>query len=298
MGSKLNTPSPVDGLEFADVHCHLPWTEGKKHPGLPSPEKQLEDFRAIGGQFLITSSIDLKSAGIMLEFCKKHDDVYLACGMAPQTVTYTQEEKYHADFKKWTSFVEQNLDGILCFGELGLDFHHAKTAEKRDKQVVELKNILSFLVDKGKPITLHVRNAGPRDQDPRDAAHPYNDRDAATKKVVEILKEFKFSPKDVMFHCYSGPRSMTGELARMGFTFSVPSSSFGFRKWNKIAKDLPLEQVVTETDSPFQHPKVMKPVNVPSNARCGIATLAHLNQEKQEKVAEIVFQNAKRFFNL
>jgi TatD DNase family protein len=298
MGSKLNTPRPIEGLQFADVHCHLPWTEGRRDPTLPTPEKQLQNFRAIGGQFLITSSIDMKSASIMLEFCKKHDGVYLACGMAPQTVTYTEETKYQADFKKWKSFVEKNLDDISCFGEIGLDFHHAKTIEKRIKQINELKNIFSFLAGKEKPIMLHVRNAGPGDMDHQNPNHSYNDDDGATRNILKILNQYNISPKSVMFHCYSGPISMNQELSKMGFTFSIPSSSFGFNKWNKIANNLPLDQVVTETDSPFQHPELMKPVNVPSNARFAIATLAHLNKKNQEEVAEIVLKNARAFFNL
>ena len=192
----------------------------------------------------------------------------------------------------------RNLDDIICFGEIGLDFHHAKTVAKRKKQIKELKNILSFLDGKGKPVMLHVRNAGPRDQDHQNPAHPYNDWDSATRNILKVLKQFKISPKMTMFHCYSGPNSMSQELVEMGFTFSVPSSSFGFNKWNKIAKNLPLEQLVTETDSPFQHPYLMKPVNVPSNARYSIATLAHLNQKSQEHVAEIVLKNAKNFFSL
>ena len=292
-----NVPEPGNGISYADTHCHLPWTEGRRNR-LPSNEAQLRKFKEFGGEFIITCSIDLKSTKICMDFAKKHTNVYFSCGMAPQTVTYTQPSQYKSELKQWKDIVEKNLDHIIVFGELGLDFHHAKTLKKREQQILELENILSYIKDKGKPTVLHVRNAGPRDIDNDNKNHEYNDQDAATRKIVELLEKHKFDLNQVLFHCFSGPPEMNQELVKKGFRFSVPSSAFGQKRWYKMSKSIPLDRLVTETDSPFQHPYLFKPTNTPSNARYAVAAIAHSHNKTQEEVGKITVLNAKKFFQI
>jgi len=91
---------------------------------------------------------------------------------------------------------------------------------------------------------------------------------------------------------------MNGELARRGFWFSVPSSAFGIERWNKVSRTLPLDRLVTETDSPFQHPRSMEPVNMPANARYAIAAIAHARNMAQGIVAKKTVDNARSFFKI
>ncbi len=299
MGKRLEIPEPARGLTFVDTHCHVPWTEGRPHKAIPTPEQQLAAFKEAGGEFFITCSIDLESTLACAEFVRKHaNDVYFSCGMAAQTVTYTPAERYRSEFTKWKDWVDAHGDLIVAFGEIGLDFHHAKTLDKREHQVGGFREILAFLRDKKKPIVLHVRNAGPPDQDATHPDHPYNKPDAATKKVVELLDEAKMDLARVLFHCYSGPASANDELVKRGFMFSVPSSAYGFERWYKVSKTIPIDRLVTETDSPFQHPASMEPINAPRNARYAIAAIAHSHCVDQEKVAGITVKNARSFFGI
>ncbi|MHA1684072.1 MAG: TatD family hydrolase [Promethearchaeota archaeon] len=296
MGKKLNIPEPEDNLPFIDTHCHVPWTEGKSRTGKPA--KQLKDFLDVGGEFLITCSIDMKSAPLVANFARQNENVHFSCGMAPQTVTYTPRDDYEVEFGNWKEFSENNIDEIITFGEIGLDFHHAKTLEKRNLQVKEFKNILSFIVNKNKPVVLHVRNAGPADIDRDHPDHKFNNKDGAMNEILKQLKAHGINTNQTLFHCYSGPATMNDELAKMGFMFSVPSSAFGNNRWYKMSKSIPLHQLVTETDSPFQHPYLYKPTNVPSNARYSIAAIAHSHGIPQEEVAKATVENARRFFNI
>ncbi|MBY9016795.1 MAG: TatD family hydrolase [Candidatus Lokiarchaeota archaeon] len=68
----------------------------------------------------------------------------------------------------------------LGIGEIGLDFHHAKTLEKRNKQVNELKKIFDLTVNYNKPYVLHVRNASEHEFDRGNSKHRYIKRDGAT----------------------------------------------------------------------------------------------------------------------
>ncbi|MHA1794052.1 MAG: TatD family hydrolase [Promethearchaeota archaeon] len=296
MGKMPKIPEPIPDIPFVDTHCHLPWTEGKSRT--PPPEEQLAEFKKMNGQFLITSSIDLKSTLVASKFAEQNSGVYFSCGMAPQTVTYTPAAKYAEVFKEWKTFVEKREDQILSFGEIGLDFHHAKALNERQKQIRALEDILSFIVDKKKPIVLHVRNPSGGDKDVNHPEHPFNNSDAATRQILKILEKFKVNPSKVLFHCYSGPVSINDELVNLGFYFSVPSSAHGFMKWYKVSRSLPLEKLVSETDSPFQHPWMMKPMNTPSNARFAVAAVAYSHGAEQEDVARKMLENAKKFFSI
>jgi TatD DNase family protein len=296
MGKSLNVPEPEAGIPFVDTHCHV--ADRNFRGSLPSPAQQLADYRKAGGQFLIVCSIDIESTKDGLPFAKANERVYYTCGWAPQTVTHTAADKYRADFAKWLKFIDANVDSILAFGEIGLDFHHAKTLERREQQIAVFDKILSIVAPKGKNIILHVRNAVSADVDQDHPDHAYNKPEGAVRVVIDMLAQHNVPPSTVLFHCYSGPESMNDELARSGFWFSVPSSAFGIEKWNKVSKTLPLDRLVTETDSPFQHPHSMEPVNTPANARYAIAAIAYARNIQQGLVAHKTVQNARTFFHV
>jgi len=159
MPKKIEVPEPEEGLKFIDVHCHLPFPRPRKNDKLPSDEEQYKDYFKLGGLFLITSSIDINTLNLVLKFLENRDKMGFTCGWAPQTVTYTPQNQYNNEWKKWVNFIENSQQQYLAIGEIGLDFHHAKTLDKRNKQVTELKKILELTEDFDKPYVFHVRNA-------------------------------------------------------------------------------------------------------------------------------------------
>ncbi|MBN2151788.1 MAG: TatD family hydrolase, partial [Candidatus Lokiarchaeota archaeon] len=158
--------------------------------------------------------------------------------------------------------------------------------------------VLSLAVPKRRPIVLHVRNAGPGDADRGHPDHAYSEPDGAVRAVLDRLDAHDVSPSNVLFHCYSGPAGMNDELVRKGFWFSVPSSAFGVARWNGVSKTLPIDLLVTETDSPFQHPASMEPINTPANARYSVAAIAHARNMAQGVVAKRTVENASAFFGI
>ena len=294
---KNRIPEPEKGIKFIDVHCHLPFPR-PKNDRLPSDEDQYLNYFKIGGLYLITCSIDMETLMLIRNFIKNKNNIGFTCGWAPQTVTYTSKDHYNKEWKKWIDYIINNSDQYLAIGEIGLDFHHAKTLDKRNKQVEELKKIFKLTKDLDKPYVLHVRNAARNEIDNKHPNHEYNKEDGATLEILKILKEYKINPKEVMWHCFSGPEEYGTILPEQGFTLSVPSSAYSFNRWQKVTKKSPLSSLVTETDSYYQHPYQRGPVNVPSNARYAIAAIAHTHSLLQETVSEKTVENARIFFNL
>lgn len=296
---KISVPEPEEGLKFIDVHCHLPFPRPKKKDVLPSNEEQYQNFIKSGGLFMITSTIDAETLQITLNFLDKHSKHYgYTCGWAPQTVTYTPENKHKKEFKKWLSFISENDEEYLGIGEIGLDFHHAKTLSKREKQIQVLKQIFRETKDLGKPYILHVRNAAPHEKDKKHPNHRFNEEGGANQEILGILEEFSIKPKSVMWHCFSGPEAYGKQLSEQGFTLSVPSSAYGFNRWRKMSKNAKINSLVTETDSYYQHPFKRGPVNVPLNVRYSIAAIAHTHNLSQKEVSIETVKNAVEFFDL
>ncbi|MFX0104863.1 MAG: TatD family hydrolase [Candidatus Hodarchaeota archaeon] len=298
MQKKTNLPKPEEGLKFIDVHCHLPFHR-PKNDQLPPDQKQYLDYFKMGGLYLITSTIDMLTLNLTLDFMEKVNKNFgFTCGWAPQTVTYTPKQKYESEWRNWIEFIQNNQMKYLAIGEIGLDFHHAKTLEKRNKQVEVIKKILEFTKDFNKPYILHVRNAAQHEFDRQHPKHRFNKSDGAIKEILNILKKFEIKPEKVMWHCFSGPEDYGRILPNQGFTLSVPSSAYGFERWRKVTRFSPLKSLVTETDAYYQHPYKREPINVPSNVRYTIAAIAYSHKVSQKVVSEKTVENAKRFFNL
>jgi TatD DNase family protein len=299
MTNKKKVPEPKPNLKFIDVHCHLPFPRSKKSEKLPPNEQQYNNFFEMGGVYLITSTVDLNTLNMTLDFIDKHPNKYgFTCGWAPQTVTYTPENKYEENWRKWVEYITQNQEEYLAIGEIGLDFHHAKTLEKRKKQIAELKKIINLTKDFDKPYILHVRNAAEHEFDRDHPKHRFNNEDGATKEVLRIIDEFNIDHERVMFHCFSGPKPYGRSLPEKGITLSVPSSAYGFKGWRENTKYSPLDSLVTETDSYYQHPYKHGPYNVPANVRYSIAAIAYTHDVSQEEVSTQTIRNAIDFFDL
>lgn len=298
---KPRLPEPQADLAFVDAHCHflLPLPKrAKKKTALPAPEAQYQAFRAEGGQFLVSSSIELDDIADIRAFNAMHAHAQFMCGWAPQTVTYTKPAKYRRDWSQWVDFVTTHPDEFLAIGEIGLDFHHARTLPKRERQIAELKKILEVTRPLDKPYVLHVRNPTAREHDPQHPDHPFNAPDGANKPLLEVLREFNVEPARVMWHCFSGPPDYGPALAEQGFVLSVPSSAFGRAKWRKNTADVPLDHLVTETDAYYQHPFRFGPVNVPVNVRYALSAIAWTHGCTQQEASVATVRNARAFFGL
>ncbi len=298
MPKNIKIPEPEKNLKFIDTHCHLPFPRPKKNDRLPSDEQQYQDFLKNGGVYLVTSSIDNITLELILNFIKEKERIGFTCGWAPQTVTYSPKTQYDREWKKWVDYIKGNQEKYLAIGEIGLDFHHARTLEKRNKQVTELKKIFELTKEFNKPYILHIRNAAEHEFDRNHPKHRYNKRDGATKEILNMIKEFNVNPKKVMWHCFSGPYEYGISLPKQGYMLSVPSSAYSINKWRRVTKNTTLNSLLTETDSYYQHPYLRGPVNVPLNVKYSIAALAFSHNVPQSIVSERTVENAIKFFDL
>ncbi len=293
---KKRLPEPEPDLPFIDCHCHVPYKASSKSK-LPPYDDQYDEFVEEGGLYMISCALDWTTLAPVREFKAAHNRVGYTLGWAPQNIVFMALEEYGLQWDRWLDALDTHSD-YLGVGEIGLDFYHAKSLKQREKQLDVFDQLLTRTKDWGKPFILHVRNPDNRSKDRNNPDHPYNAEDAATKLVLETLEKHAIEPKRVMWHCFSGPEEYGPLLAKKGYYLSVPSSAWSRKKWRRQTKEVPVENLLTETDAYYQHPWRYGPYNTPANARYSIAAIAYSHGLDQREVAKTSVKNAIRFFNL
>jgi len=196
--------------------------------------------------------------------------IYTAIGTHPHDARHYDE---HAEKK--TKRLLRDSDRMIAWGEIGLDFHYDNSP--RDTQREVFASQLRGANELGLPVIIHTREA--------------------ETDTIEILKsEYSNATQRGVFHCFSG----TAELARaaldLGFYISF-SGIVTFKKADDlraIAKDIPLDSLLIETDCPFLTPipyrgKRNEPAYVVEVAR-------HIAQIRNIEIDELARVTSANFF--
>jgi TatD DNase family protein len=124
----------------------------------------------------------------------------------------------------------------------------------------------------------------------------------AEAETIEILQtEYKDARRRGVFHCFSGSMDLAQRAIEIGFMISF-SGIVTFKKADElraIAKHVPLDRLLIETDCPYLSPipyrgKRNEPAYVIEVARC----LAGIHGLEMEEIGRITSENFKRFFEL
>ncbi|MBE7087120.1 MAG: TatD family deoxyribonuclease [Clostridiales bacterium] len=249
---------------FIDTHCHL-------------DDEKLSDKKLVFGlmerdnvSFAINMGCNLTSSvqGQMLS--KEYERIYFAAGYHP------------SDAKDLTSQTLLGIEGLLtdkkcvAVGEIGLDYYWDKSYCDTQKQAFITQIALADKYDL--PISVHCREA--------------------TMDTLEILKTHTPKNGGVM-HCFSGSVETAKILLDLGFyiSFGGTLTFKNAKNVQEVAKNIPLDRILTETDSPYLAPTPLRgSVNMPSNVSLVTAFLAGLRGISVENTAKTVMENARRLF--
>jgi len=87
-------------------------------------------------------------------------------------------------------------------------------------------------------------------------------------------------------------------VASKGYIISAISSAYGNKKMLRFTSEVPISNIVTETDAPYQHPYQYGVSNTPRNVKYAIVALAFSHSMEQQEIAETVLKNAQNFFKI
>jgi TatD DNase family protein len=206
---------------------------------------------------------------------ENHNDIYTAIGTHPHDARLFDDSA--AD--RITNLTKQS-SRIIAWGEIGLDFHYDNSP--REVQMAVFRRQLQLAGDAGLPVIVHTREA--------------------EDETIEILRsewaEFKLPG---IMHCFIGSSALAQEAIALGFSISF-SGIVTFKKAEElraVAKQVPLDSLLIETDCPFLSPipfrgKRNEPAYVVEVARC----LAGLRGLALEEIGKITSANFARIFKL
>lgn len=183
------------------------------------------------------------------------------------------------DFPKSEHLLDSILTrpGIVALGEIGLDYHYNFSPPDIQKQV--FRKQLEIARSLNKPVIIHSREA--------------------MKDTLEILESESISHG--VMHCFSGTPQNMKTCIEMGLYISLagPVTFPNARSLKDIARDIPLERLLVETDCPYLAPQpVRSKRNEPRYVRYIIDEIALIKNIAREQVEAITTANACTFFNI
>jgi TatD DNase family protein len=211
------------------------------------------DGREAGVERLVVPGWDARSSAEAVALAAQHDWVEASVGIHPHDAATATDED-------WAAIERLAADPrVVAIGETGLDFDRMHSPP--DAQLANLRRHLHLALDTGKPAILHCRSAaGARDA--QDAL--IAELRAAGFGGVVALAAFGNRPPAVL-HSFSGPVDYAGAALEIGLAISF--SGLVFRRGEEASADVarlvPGERLLIETDSPFLAPPGVPRGSVP-----------------------------------
>src|SRR5438067_5943660 len=268
--------------QFIDSHCHI---DG------PEFDADREDVIARAVDAAVTTMLNVGTgdphSGAFeraVELSEKHREVYCAVGVHPH------------DAKLFDDAAEQRLvdlakggSRVIAWGEIGLDYHYDHSPREVQREV--FRQQLRIARSLNLPVIIHSR--------------------AANDDTIQILGEELIgtgvpsvdpaTPDAGVSHCFRGSLEMARQAIELGFYISF-AGTLTFKKADdlrEIARQLPLERLLVETDRPYLTPvpfrgKRNEPARVVETSKC----LADLHGKELDEAGRITTANVERLFNV
>jgi len=208
-----------------------------------------------------------------VELAERHADIYAAVGTHPHDARLFDER---AEERVWK--LAASSPKVIAWGEIGLDFHYDNSP--RQVQIDVFQWQLRLARDLSLPVIIHTREA-----------------EAETAEILQ--SHWADSNLPGIMHCFSGSAELAEKAIELGFSISF-SGIVTFKKAEElraIAKRVPLDRLLIETDCPYLTPipyrgKRNEPAYVVEVARC----LAELRGIELEEFARITTHNFGTIF--
>ncbi len=251
-----------------DSHCHL--DDGQFGGDLDTVIARARD---VGVVAIVTAGVNVESSSAAVEIAQVHDSVYAIVGIHPHNA-----ESCNAGALRVIRDLAQH-DKVIGIGEIGLDFYYPDSAP-RELQEQALNAQLDLAAKLDKPVVVH-------DRDAHDA-------------ILAIIKQRRGKPRGIL-HCFSGNLAMAQQAIEQGYLISFAGTvTFQNAKGlQEIARALPLEKIVIETDSPYlsPHPHRGKR-NEPANVARVAGKIAEIKNISVDTVQSTTVHNFELLFGL
>ncbi|MFA6609674.1 MAG: TatD family hydrolase, partial [Candidatus Omnitrophota bacterium] len=251
-----------------DTHCHLDFKDFDK-----DRDETLERAKRSGVSRIINVASSIEGTRRCLELAAKYDIVYATAGIHPHEAS-SVDEAAMAEMKAAASHPK-----VVAIGEVGLDYY--RNLSPKDAQVQAYIKFIRLAVSTGLPIIIHTRNA--------------------RNEALDILEEESKGGMRGVVHCFSGDMNFLKRALDLGlfisFTANLTYKNAG--ELREVAKHVPVEKLLLETDAPFLAPQEFRGKrNEPSYLKYLVEEWVRISGLSGGDIERITTHNANKLFKL
>jgi len=255
---------------FIDSHCHLDRLNLDPYEGDLSKAIHAAHDNQVSEMLCV--AIDLEHIDQVLEISRRFAPIYASVGVHP-----TSDDVEEPTVERLLSLAQE--EKVIAIGETGLDYYYGTEAcqQQRDRFVVHMEAAKQL----GKPIIVHTRDA--------------------KEDTLALIKEHCDLDAGGVLHCFTEDWDMAKRAIDMNFyiSFSGIVTFKNAKALQEVARNVPLDRMLIETDSPYLAPvpfrgKPNEPKYVPEVAKF----LSSLKSVELETLAATTSDNFRRLFGV
>ncbi|MBM17927.1 MAG: hypothetical protein CL947_02580 [Epsilonproteobacteria bacterium] len=270
-----------------DTHCHLnimirDYAAKKEFKPLTEKETTLcQEVITAANNHNVTTIInvgtDLIESLTCIDIAKRFSNCFATIGLHP-TDAHANWQTTIVEFKELLK--QQTSLKIIGIGECGIDKYHKGYDAKRQRQAFQAQ--IELAIEHNLPIIVHSRDAD--------------------IETYEILADYKNEPSlKGTIHCFSYNENYAQKFIDLGFVLGL-GGTITYPKnetLRNVAKTVPLESIILETDAPFLAPQnVRGQQNSPAHIRTIAEFIANLRNEEYKTIAKITSETTNNLFNI
>lgn len=255
-------------MELIDTHCHLYDTAFDA-----DRTAMIERAISAGVQRMLLPNVDSGTIEGLKQLCLQFPSQCLPMmGIHPCSIGQNYREELNV------AELELRSGSYIAVGEIGLDFYWDKTyiAEQEDAFRIQCRWALELDL----PVAIHSRNA--------------------TYRIIEILKEKEFTGLRGVFHCFTGSVEEAKEILKLNMYLGIGGVlTYKNANLGDTLKQLPLQQLILETDAPYLPPVPHRGKRNESAYTLLVAEkLATIYHKTVHEIALATTENARTLFRL
>ncbi len=257
-------------MRLFDTHCHITLDNFDRDRA-----EVIARMREAGVERIVIVDDASQEAQPAFALAERYGWMYAATGLHPHDAA-CWSDAVAARVEKWMAHPK-----AAALGEIGLDYHYDLSPRDVQRDVFDRQLELAWRL--GKPVILHVREA-------------HGD---ATELLAARWKAGRL-PRGVM-HCYTGSWESAKQYLAMGLYVSF-SGAVTFKnapKLAEVARNLPLDRLLVETDCPYMAPVPMRGQrNEPAFVAYTARRVAELRGMEEDELARAAYDNGCALFGI
>ncbi len=251
-----------------DSHCHV-----DDEAYAADRSELIEGLPGKGIDLIMEIGADMESSRRATVLAKRYSFIYAAVGVHP----HDSKEMTEKDIEELALLATEPK--VKAIGEIGLDYHYPDTHKPSQKKWFQRQ--MELAMELSMPVIIH-------------------DRDSHAD-CLDIIRKFDIKKSGGVMHCFSGSVEMAKEVIKMGMVISLggPVTFKNARYSVDVAREIPLDKILIETDSPYLAPEPLRGKrNSPEYVRYIAEKIAEIKGETFETVARVTKENAMKLFKI